>query len=153
MLLLHCLTFEKMHNVPAGHHTNVLGINLLVINTSNRRWRLLAQRASHPFIMPLHHVYICTNRSMKYTEISLLSFVSHLCLSNIFVNYYSKHVISTFALHRTWIQWQEQREFARRLRDVSCTTTTHIVAMFVLDRWRSKQFLLLASPSAVSGSS
>ena len=58
----------------------VLGINLLVINTSNRRWQLLVQRASHPFTMPLHRVYICTNRSMEETEISPLSFVSHLCL-------------------------------------------------------------------------
>lgn len=35
---------------------------------------------------------------MEYTEISPLSFVSHLCLLFTFEYYYSKHVISTMSL-------------------------------------------------------
>ena len=37
----------------------VLGINLLVINTSNRWWLLLAQRASHSFTMHYRKTLIC----------------------------------------------------------------------------------------------
>ena len=86
MLLLHCLTFEKkMHNVPAGHHTNVLGINLLVINTSNRRWRLLAQRASHPFTMPFYHVYIYVQTDQWKRQRFHPCHLSLICVSLIFI--------------------------------------------------------------------